>query len=331
MASGRTHESPHHTRIAAALVAETVVVFVALATIAVICLAAPAPYRWIALVPVVVASGLWLDRCFTVAHEAVHRKLFPRRPLLNDLIATMLLLPLAAPLTIYRKIHFFHHGQNRKDPSTAALDVFVAERPAGLVRRIYYRVSWVWLVFLGGFFVHSLVTILLFLVAPMDRARRLSPVFAGWRPALRMRSWAELGAGVAFHALAYRLLGFEGWLVALGLPLVVFAWVWSMLLYVYHYRTTVGPDVRHNVRSLPRQRLFSWLLMNFNEHATHHADPSIPWYALPANRHALPPDFRANENVDSIWSAVWQQRHGPTVVEGTSAVESRGAAVGFES
>ncbi len=331
MASGRTHESPRHTRLAVALVGETVVVYVALGATALACLAAPSPYRWVALAPVVVASGLWLDRCYTVAHEAVHKKLFPRRPFLNDLIAMLLLLPLAAPLTIYRKIHFFHHGQNRKDPFTAALDVFVSDRPVGLVRSVYYRAAWVFLVFLGGFFVHSLATILLFLGAPMERARRLSPVFTGWRPALRARSWAEFVAGVGFHALAYRLLGFDGWLVALGLPLVVFAWVWSMLLYVYHYRTSVGPDVRHNVRSLPRHRFFSWLLMNFNEHATHHADPSIPWYALPTNRRALPPDFRANENVDSIWSAVWQQRRGPTVVESATRVESRVAAVGSES
>jgi len=74
----------------------------------------------------------------------------------------------------------------------------------------------------------------------------------------------------------------------------------------------------------------AWLLMNFNEHATHHADPSIPWYALPSNRHELPLEFRSNENVRSIWSALWQQRRGPTIVE--RAVPERAAtrAVGSE-
>jgi fatty acid desaturase len=328
MASGRAHESPHHTRIAATLVAETVVGFAALAVAALACRAVPGPYRWALLGPVVFASGLWLDRCYTVAHEAVHKKLFPRRPLLNDLTGMLLLLPIAAPLTVFRKVHYFHHGQNRKDPFTAALDVFVARRPVGRLRAAYYRAAWAFLVFLGGFFVHSLVTILLFLVAPTARARRLSPVFDGWRPALRARSWAEFAAGVTFHAVAYLLLGFEGWLVALGLPVLAFAWVWSMLLYVYHYATTVGPDVRHNVRSLPRHWFFSWLLLNFNEHATHHADPTIPWYALPANRHELPPTFRSNANVASIWSALWQQRRGPTIVEGSVHTRSPVSAAG---
>lgn len=325
MASGRTQESPRHTRISAILIAETVIGFVALGAVAVASLGMPSPYRWIALGPVVFALGLWLDRCYTVAHEAVHRKLFPRRPRLNDLVGTLLLLPLAAPLTVYRKIHYFHHGQNRKDDLTAALDVFVAGRPVGRLRAAYYRAAWVFLAFCGGFFVHSLATILIFLVVPTSRARRISPVFAGWRAARRARSWVELAAGIAFHAVVYRLLGFDGWLVVLGLPLIAFAWVWSMLLYIYHYRTTVGPDVRHNVRSLPRHWFFSWLLMNFNEHTTHHADPSIPWYALPANRRELPREFRSNERVRSIWSAIWQQRRGPTIVEEAAPIRAAGS------
>jgi fatty acid desaturase len=103
--------------------------------------------------------------------------------------------------------------------------------------------------------------------------------------------------------------------VVLGLPLAVFAWVWSLLLYVYHYGATTGPDVRHNVRSLPRQRFFSWLLLNFNEHATHHYDPAIPWHQLPERRHILPPSYHQNENVTSLWQAVWQQRKGPRIEE----------------
>jgi fatty acid desaturase len=84
---------------------------------------------------------------------------------------------------------------------------------------------------------------------------------------------------------------------------------------VYHYDTTVGPDVRHNVRSLPRQRFFSWLLLNFNEHATHHYDPNIPWHQLPDRRHILPEAYHHNQGVTSLWQAIWQQTRGPHIEE----------------
>jgi fatty acid desaturase len=89
-----------------------------------------------------------------------------------------------------------------------------------------------------------------------------------------------------------------------------------MLLYVYHYRTTVGRDVRLNVRSLPRQPFFSWLLLNFNEHATHHGDPSIPWYDLPRRRACLPPSHASNDDSETLLQAVLRQREGPVLWSG---------------
>ena len=71
--------------------------------------------------------------------------------------------------------------------------------------------------------------------------------------------------------------------------------------------------MRYNARALPRQPLLSWLLLNFNEHVTNHVDPSIPWYQLPARRVELPARFSANQDVASLWQAVWQQRRGPVL------------------
>jgi fatty acid desaturase len=112
---------------------------------------------------------------------------------------------------------------------------------------------------------------------------------------------------------------FYVWLSLLGFPLLFFAWVWSMLLYIYHYQTTMGDKVICNVRSLKRHSFFSWLLLNFNEHVTHHANPQIPWYLLPQKRIELPEEFQSNQNVGTIWEAIWQQFKGPTVVVRTSA------------
>ena len=299
-----------HLRRTLRLLAETLAVFAALAAAALLALEGLPPVPgWLAVACLAVAQGLWFDRLYTVAHEAVHRKLFPAHPRLNDRVGAALMLPIAAPFTIYRRIHGFHHGGNRRDRETAALDHFRTEGSPSpsAVRR--YRALWLFYVFGGGFFLHSLVTILIFLAVPTRRAERISPVFRAWPRRLRLRSWAELAAGTGLHAAVWAALGGAVWLALLGLPLLVFAWFWSAKLYIYHYRAPVGPDVRANARSLPRQPFFSWLLLNFNEHETHHRDPSIPWYKLPARSMTQP---RAEEPA-TLWAAVARHRAGPVL------------------
>ena len=301
-----------HGRKTLSLLAETAAIFFGLAFLA---LAALSPLPAVAAWPVVAAhahhQGLWFDRLYTVAHEAVHLKLFPGAPRLNDLVGAVLMLPILAPFTTYRKIHGFHHGSNRRDRETAALDHFALPATAGASAVAARRRLWLFYTFGGGFFLHTLATILIFLAVPQRRAVRISPVFRAWPMRLRLRAWLQFAGGIALHAAVFAAWGPAAWLATLGLPMVVFAWFWSMLLYIYHYRTSVGPDVRHNVRSLPRQPVFSWLLLNFNEHSTHHSDPTIPWYELPNRRYALPPSHTANQDVDTLFAAVWRQRHGP--------------------
>lgn len=306
---------PPQERISVRLLAETLGIFGGLMAASLLVWSSELPFRWPLLALLVVAQGLWLDRMYIAAHEAIHKKLFPEHPALNDGFGMLLLLPVVAPFTVYRKIHYFHHGHNRRDHATANLDTFATPKPLTPLRRAYYHTVWIFFVFFGGFFVHSVASVLLFLLAPVAWAERISPVFKHWKVRKRLQAWAEVGAGLAFHAALAWAFGFGGWLVVMGLPLAVFAWFWSLLLYVYHYGTTTGPDVRHNVRSLPRQRFFSWLLLNFNEHATHHYDPRVPWHQLPERRHVLPEAHRHNENVDSLWEAVWQQRKGPHIEE----------------
>lgn len=300
-----------HEAISVKLVLETVVIYAALVAAAIALGSGGAGPLWALLLPVLVALGFWLDRLYTVAHEGVHRKLFPAHPIINDVLATILLLPICAPFSVFRKIHFFHHGQNRRDPATAALDSFVLRRPPTPLGRLYYRAAWIFCVFCGGFFFHTLVSIVLFLFVPTAAAQRISPVFRGFRPIQRLRAVLELGGALLFHGLFYHLLGARAWVLGFFLPLVPFAFIFSVLLYIYHYRVSFGSDVRHNVRSLPQQRLFSWLLLNFNQHATHHNDPTIPWYRLPLEEHALPPALAGNNNVSSLWQAIAQLRHGP--------------------
>jgi fatty acid desaturase len=304
-----------HLLISARLVLLSAAAFVVLSAALLASARSALPGRGACLAVLSLAQALCLYRLYVVAHEAVHRKLFPRTPWLNDLAGVLMLAPIGAPLAIYRKVHAFHHGSNRKDSHHAALDHFKVGARVSTAARVYYRAVWAFYVFAGGFFLHSLVTILLFLLLPTSLAVRIDPVFARWSPGARLRAWAQMSLAVALHGGIAVGFGGRAWLTVLGAPLLVFAWLWSLLLYAYHYRTSVGPSVRFNVRSLPRQPALSWLLLNFNEHATHHADPSIPWYQLPERRVQLPEGFRDNDNVANVWQAIWQQRRGPILCE----------------
>lgn len=306
-----------HTRKSLILLAETAGVFAALLVAALAALRGlPPGLAWPVLLLLAVAQGLWLDRLYTVAHEAVHLKLFPGRRTANDLVGMALMVPVVAPFTIFRRIHGFHHGGNRRDRATAALDHMRMPEAGGPGAAAMRRGLWYFYVFAGGFFLHTLAAILIFLVVPERRAAGISPAFRGWPARLRLLSWAQFLAGIGFHAGFAAVFGGLAWVAALGLPMLVFAWFWSMLLYVYHYRTTVGRDVRFNVRSLPRQPFFSWLLLNFNEHATHHGDPTIPWYDLPRRRAALPPSHASNDDAATLLQAVLRQREGPVLWSG---------------
>ena len=312
---GTSDRSPAHVWISALLLVETLCVLVALAAAALLAAEAAAPL-WLRAA-LTLALGLWLDRLYTIGHEAAHRKLFPDHPRLNDLAGALALAPLLVPLAVFRKIHAFHHGHNRRAPKVATLDVVLLPPGPGIRRALARALGWAtWTlgVFAGGFYLHGLVSVVLFLLLPTALARRVSPAFAGWRPRLRARAWAELGAGVLLHAGLWLGLGREAWLAALGLPTLAFAWIYSMLVYIYHYRTPVGAEVRSNVRSLPPSSVMSWVLLNFNEHATHHADPRIPWYLLPLRRSAARPAPEARPP-RTIARAVLRQLRGPIFVE----------------
>jgi fatty acid desaturase len=55
--------------------------------------------------------------------------------------------------------------------------------------------------------------------------------------------------------------------------------------------------------------------MNFNEHATHHQNPNIPWYELPQKRIALPEDFDVqNQPTRNFFKAILNQLKGPIIV-----------------
>jgi len=308
-----------HRAITARLLIESSAIAVVLALAVVRADGLDEPWRSVVVPALILAEGCWLHRLYVVAHEASHRKLWPGSAARNDALGQALLLPLMLPLRIHRKIHAFHHGHNRRDLETSALDTFVVRRRTtalgrGLVRARCYLL-WYLAVFAGGFFIHSLVSVVLFLAMPMSIARRISPAFKGWKLRDQLRSLASFALGLGLHLALAALAGPRAWALILGWPLLAFAWVYSLLVYIYHYATDYGPAVRFHVRSLRRQRVAAWWLLNFNEHATHHRNPKLPWYALPAHREPLPPDHAANQRVETLLAAILIQLRGPRIIE----------------
>ena len=314
-----TSPDPRHLPLTVRLLCESLFVFLLLAAATLLVdrgypaqLASP---RTPLLIALVLLQGCWLHRLYVVAHEASHGKLWPGNRRGNDLLGQLLLLPLMLPLRIHRKIHAFHHGHNRRDLETSALDTFVVRGQASRARRLGYQLLWYLAVFAGGFFLHSLISVLLFLLMPLSLARRISPAFKGWRRRDQVRSLISFGLGLGLHLAVGLSLGARGWALLLGLPMLAFAWVYSLLVYIYHYDTGYGPAVRFHVRSLEPNRVASWWLLNFNEHATHHRDPKLPWYLLPQHRAPLPPEHAQNQNVETIAGAILAQLRGPRIVE----------------
>lgn len=299
------------------LIVETVLVFILLAFAAVLVndYFSDNSYFLLIYLPVLIFQGFWLYRVYIVGHEAAHKKLFPQNSFWNDATGTIVLMPLLTPIHVYRKIHYFHHGFNRKDEHTSALDTFVIRGRFQKIKTVFAYVIWYISVFCGGFFIHSLVSVLLFLFCPPKLAIRISPAFRGWTMLDQFKAILIFAMGILLHAGVYFMLGKSTYLFVLGFPMLAFAWILSFMVYIFHYDTTIGDQVRFNVRSVRRVPVISWILMNFNEHATHHQYPNIPWYELPQKRKALPEAFEhRNQQTRNYFNAILNQFKGPNIV-----------------
>jgi fatty acid desaturase len=310
---------PNHKRITIQVIGETWLVFILLAVLATD-LGPPAmrtPLNTILYLLVLLSQGLILQRLYYLAHEAVHHKLWPFSARVNDGLAQALLLPHLLPLQIYRQLHLFHHEFNRRDARTNALDVIILPQPVTRLRRVGAYMLWFWKVFLGGFFLSELIVVIAFLFAPAGREQEGSSIFTGWTGGNRQVAWGELLAGLALHAVVALIFGWRVWLFTLGLPFLVFAWVWSLLVMVYHYRTGLGDQVAYNGRSILCGRLAGWLFVNYHEHIPHHVTPATPWYYLPDEF------VERNQDIHGYPRAILQQLAGPTVIPPTQAEQNK--------
>jgi fatty acid desaturase len=274
-------------------------------------------FSWMAdqtalLVVGITLQGFWLQRVYCVGHESAHRKLFRHRGV-NDALGQLFLWLILVPLPVFRKIHEFHHSQNRRDERTSALDIYTLKANAGPLAYLWAKTLWYSAIGLGGWFLHSLVSIIFFLILPMSMARRVSPAFRGWSEAQRCWSILMFMLPVWGHVLWIQH-DVNQWAILFGYPFLVFAWVYSVQLYVYHYECTIGLKTQFHARRLTGPRALGWWLLNLNQHDTHHRKTKIPWYDLPHRGKPLPNDYAANQNVHQFWRGVVQQFRGPTII-----------------
>ena len=305
-----------HTRINIYLIFETILVFIALSLLAIYIsqLDIKKLYKTLIYIPILIFQGLWFYRFYIVGHEASHKKLFLKNKKLNDAVGSIILLPLMTPINVFRKIHMFHHGFNRKDNHTSALDTFTTKKTT-ILKKIYFYTLWYLGVFFGGFFIHSLISVILFLFLPPKISIKISPAFKGWTWNDQFKAIGLFILGISFHLLIYKIGGWHIYLYTILFPLLSFAWVLSLLVYVLHYDTTVGENVRYNVRSVKNVPIISWILLNFNEHATHHQNPNIPWYQLPKKSKPLPEEFHnKNQTTTNFFVAILNQLKGPRII-----------------
>lgn len=299
------------------LILETLLIFLlnSVAAVYISSISVEALVKFCIYIPLLLFQGLWFYRFYIVGHEAAHKKLIPNDKRKNDFWGSVILIPLMVPITIYRKIHYFHHGFNRKDDHTSALDTYVMRGRPTKLKKLYAYILWYVSVFFGGFFLHSLVSVILFLFIPPKLSVKISPAFNNWSIKDQLQSILLFVLGVGFHFSIYFIFGRTIYLYTLGYPMLAFAWVLSLLVYIFHYDTTKGEEVRFNVRSVKRIPVFSWILMNFNEHATHHQYPNIPWYELPQKSIPLPEAFdHKNQNTRNFFKAILNQLKGPIIV-----------------
>ncbi len=215
-------------------------------------------------------AGAWLLAWHgSLQHEAVHGHPFPSRKL-SALFAGVPL-SLWLPFDLYRESHLAHHGVRAlTDPHADPESFYVDDdtyRRATSVGRLWLRAE---STLLGR--------LLLGPIRVVARTLWGEVVALRDRPGPIVRRWA-------LHALSATPILY--WLHLCDIPIGTY-----LILYVYPglALTLLRSFIEHRADGTPAERSviieaeapLAWLFLNNNLHALHHAEPALPWYALPA-------------------------------------------------
>ena len=223
----------------------------------------------------IAALGLLGGFFMSLQHEALHGHPTRRRAVNTSLAIAPLALWL--PYLNYRSLHLVHHHTDLTDPDFDPESFYL--RPtdwaaAGTAKRVYILVA---RTMIGRMTLGPAHTI----------ARYL------WREARFVRREVQTAKRWAVHVTAATVLCW--WMfTTVGFP------VWEYLfgfVFIGQSLTLLRSFVEHcavleGTRSAVVQAgpVMSLLFLNNNLHHTHHAEPSAPWYALPALNRAMSSD-----------------------------------------
>ncbi len=219
-----------------------------------------------AVAALVVVSAWYMS----LQHELVHNHP-TRRAGLNRALG---LLPIAVwyPFDIYRRSHLAHHRDELltfpgQDPESNYLDPADFTQRSGLLRALLVaqRTS------LGRFFITPAFAIF-HLLWPLRRA-------SYWRSPKTRWTWAQhLVLLVLMLWALHRSVGMSPWTYVLGVSYPGLGL--AIMRSLYEHRPAALPAHRIVVN----EAAWPWrlLYLNNNYHAVHHAQPNLPWYAIPA-------------------------------------------------
>ena len=213
-----------------------------------------------------VAHGIVLVFLFAPLHETVHRTAF-RTGWLNRVVGDVAGFVLVLPPRWFAAFHFAHHRFTQdpeRDPELATPKPTTLLGYAWIVSGIEY-----WFRVIRGL---------------LRRALGIAPdAFLDDR--LRRRAIAEARTYLALYALL------AAGSVAVGSDLALRLWVVPVLLgqpflrlYLLseHWGCPTVKDYWANTRSTVSLAPVRWIAWNMPNHAEHHANPAIPFHALPA-------------------------------------------------
>lgn len=226
------------------------------------CLTLSGPGLWLAMV----GHGILLVFLFPPLHESIHRTAFAT-PWINRAVADLCGFLLLLPPRWFAAFHFAHHRFTQdpeRDPELAS------PKPTTLARYLYILTGIeYWFRMVQGLIRRALGT------APGgfldDRSRRRSIVEARAYLAL----YAAIGAvSIATDPRPVLML----WIfpALLGQPFL------RAYLLSEHWGCPAVKDMWVNTRSVVSIAPIRWLAWNMPNHAEHHANPGIPFHALPA-------------------------------------------------
>jgi fatty acid desaturase len=271
-----------------------------LATSACLWLASHAVW-WLALLACIVFAFV-NNLPFALMHEAVHG-LAARSQRRNAIFGILASAMFPTSFSLQRVAHIGHHARNRMD--TDLYDYYLPSQSR------FVRNVWLYAGNLLGlyWFCIPISNALYLLATALYRSKtfvdRIAPRL-GFGPHVRdiaalpaLRVWLEIAGAFVLQATLWWALDLEwkGWLLAHWL----FALHWSALQYVDHAWSP--RDVAQGAWNLRVFAPVRWLALNYHYHRVHHANPTVPWTALPQFA-----DAADDPSFWQIYRSLW--RHG---------------------